>query len=208
MNEQEVFKILQHHLPPTSVAYCFLLWKKTPFELKLSKKRETKVGDFTCRRDSATQRITLNHDLNPYLFLVTYIHEVAHLRVFLEHRYNKEPHGKEWKQNFQQLIDPVLNENIFPPELLAILQRHMKNPKASSFADRHLTIALRKFDNGHAEHIMVSQLPEGSVFKLQGKYFKKGSLRRTRFLCRELKSKRQFLVPSEAVVSEVQLSLL
>jgi hypothetical protein len=208
MNEQEVFKILQHHLPPTAVDYSLQLWKETPFELKLSKKRETKVGDFTCRRDSSTQRITLNHDLNVYLFLVTYIHEVAHLRVFLEHRYKKEPHGKEWKQIFQQLIAPVLNEKIFPHELLVALQHHMKNPKASSFADRHLTIAFRKFDHGHAEHIMVSQLPEGSVFKLQGKYFKKGNLRRTRFLCRELKSKKQYLVPSEAVVAEVQLSLL
>lgn len=208
MNEQEVYKILHHHIPTTALAYSIQLWQETPFELKLSKKRETKVGDFTCRRNSSTQRITLNNDLNPYLFLITYIHEVAHLRVYLEHRYKKEPHGKEWKQNFQHLIAPLLNDTIFPHDLLVILERHMKNPKASSFADRHLTIALRKFDNGHTEHLMVSQLPEGSVFKLQGKYFRKGSLRRTRFLCRELKSKRQYLVPSEAVVSEVQLSLL
>lgn len=208
MSEQEIFKILHHHLPPTSVDYAFLLWKQTPFQLKLSKKRQTKVGDFTCKRNSTIQRITLNHDLNPYVFLITYIHEVAHLRVFLIHRYNKEPHGKEWKESFQQLIAPVLNEHIFPADVLAILTKHMRNPKASSFADRDLTVALRKFDNGHAEQVMVSQLPEGSVFKLQGKYFKKGSLRRTRFLCRELKSKRQYLVPSEAVVSEVQLSLL
>ena len=208
MKEEEVYKILEHHIPATALGYSLQLWQETPFELKLSKKRETKVGDFTCRRNSEIQRITLNHDLNPYLFLVTYIHEVAHLRVYLVHRYKKEPHGKEWKESFQQLIAPVLNESTFPNDILVILEHHMKNPKASSFADQKLTIALRKYDHGHTEHIMVSQLPEGSVFKLQGKYFRKGSLRRTRFLCRELKSKRQYLVPSEAVVSEVQLSLL
>lgn len=208
MQEKQVLGILNEHVPPFAVDYSFQLWTQTAFQLKLSKKRESKVGDFTFKSNSAIQRITLNHDLNPYLFLITYIHEVAHLRVHLHYGNRLEPHGTEWKRVFQNLMQPVLKESIFPAEILPILFKHMENPKASSFADRNLTIALRKFDAVHLQHPMVSELPEGSIFKLQGKYFKKGKLKRTRVLCCEIKSKRQYLVPAEATVTDVQLSLL
>ena len=208
MQGKQVFGILTQHVPLLAVDYTFQLWTQTAFELKLSRKRESKVGDFTFKRNSAIQRITLNHDLNPYLFLITYIHEVAHLRVHLHYGNRLEPHGSEWKKVFQNLMLPVLKENVFPPEILHILLRHMRNPKASSFADRELTLALRKFDVGSSKQVMVSELPEGSIFKLQGKYFKKGKLKRTRVLCHEIKSKRLYLVPAEATVSDVQLSLL
>jgi len=208
MHEKEVLDILSRHVPPNAVDYSFQLWTQTAFKLKLSKKRESKVGDFTYRRNSSIQRITLNHDLNPYLFLITYIHEVAHLRVFLHNSHRSEPHGKEWKNVFQHLMAPMLTESVFPAKILHRLIAHMANPKASSFADRELTLALREFDAFSSQLIMVSELPEGSIFKLQGRYFKKGKLKRTRVLCSEVKSKRQYLVPAESTVTEVQLSLL
>jgi hypothetical protein len=42
---------------------------------------------------------------------------------------------------------------------------------------------------------------------LRGRHFKKGELKRTRFVCNELKSKRKYLVPAEALVDEVQLNM-
>ena len=108
---------------------------------------------------------------------------------------------------FKELLAPV-QENAFPPEILHELRRHMINPKASSYADTDLTKALRLYDkNGHLA-IVLSEIPEGSIFKLQGRYFSKGKLRRTRVLCKELKSKRSYLVPIDALVTDVQLSLL
>jgi SprT protein len=71
-----------------------------------------------------------------------------------------------------------------------------------------LTKALRSFDDKAHNDIVLSDLPEGSTFQLNGRYFKKGKLRRTRILCKEVNSKRQYLVPAEALVSNVQLSLL
>lgn len=208
MKEKEVFDILTRHVPQSAVGYSFQLWLETKFHLKLSKKRASKVGDFTYKSNASVQRITLNHDLNLYLFLITYIHEVAHLRVHLHYGNRIEPHGTEWKKVFQNLMVPVLNESVFPGEVLSILSQHMENPKASSFADKHLTLILRKFDAGTLEFPMVSELPEGSIFKLQGRFFKRGKLKRTRVLCSEIKSKRQYLVPAEAQVTDVQLSLL
>ena len=206
MNQDKVFSTLQHHIPASAVEYCFNLWLKYKFVFTLRKARITKVGDFTFR-SGQIPRITVNSDLHPYSFLITYVHEVAHLEAHSIFGHRVEAHGEQWKKTFQQLMSPVLSEEIFPVELLSVLRRHMANPKASSFSDSELTAALRKFDKSQSAVILLSQLPEGSVFGLNGRWFKKGKLKRTRVMCREVNTKRDYLVPLDAPVSGAQLSL-
>jgi hypothetical protein len=208
MNSEKVRNLLQQHLPALSWPYCFALWQNNPFDLKLTRSRQSKVGDFTSRRHIDHPRITLNKDLNPYLFLVTYIHEVAHLHAFLKFGNKVDPHGEEWKFAFKHLMAPMLRKDIFPEEILHQLARHMVNPKASSFADAELTKALRSFDQNADQYTALSDIPEGSIFRFQGKFFKKGKLKRTRVMCNEVNSKRNYLVPAEVLVSHVQLSML
>jgi hypothetical protein len=207
MTEEQVLHTLQQHVPEKAVNYCLTLWQQKPFQFKLTKSRQTKIGDFTCRTALARPRITVNNDLNPYTFLITYIHEVAHLHVYVQYGNRAEPHGLHWKAAFQQLLAPLLTSEIFPESVLGLLSQHMQNPKASSFADIILTKALRTFDAKSHTDILLSDLPDGSVFKLNGRYFKKGKLRRTRVLCKEVNTKRQYLVPAEALVSDVQLAI-
>lgn len=204
----KVEEILKQHVPETAYAYCLALWKSAPFELKLTRTRQSKVGDFTSSKSITKPRITLNRELNPYLFLVTYIHEVAHLYVFLKHGNRVDPHGDEWKNAFKQLMEPMLHRHIFPDQILQELVRHMQQPKASSFADAELTRALRSFDKNADQYTALSDIPEGSIFNYQGRYFRKGQLRRTRVLCSEVGSKRRYLVPAEVLVTDVQLSIL
>jgi hypothetical protein len=208
MDPVKIYSILQAHLPATALPYCFQLWQQTPFQLKITRTRQTKVGDFTSRRSIAHPRITLNHDLNPYLFLITYVHEVAHLRVHLQYGNRVDPHGEEWKTGFKVLLQPMLRPDIFTADILNELSRHMINPKASSFADTDLTKVLRRYDKDAGQYATLSDIPEGSIFRFQGRYFKKGKIRRTRVLCHEVKSKRHYLVPADVLVSGVQLSLL
>lgn len=208
MSPSDVLSVLQTHIPEEAVEYCFGLWKESPFELKVTKSRNTKVGDFTSKGSRKHPRITLNNDLNPYLFLQTYIHEVAHLRVYLKLGNRVDPHGEEWKTMFTELMIPVMWENVFPEEVLHELRRHMINPKASSYADPRLIEVFRKFDKNASKFIVLSELPEGSIFEFHKRYFKKGKLRRTRVICVEMKSKRSYLVPADALVTNVQLSLL
>lgn len=208
MTANHILSTLQTHVPAAAVEYCFQLWKESPFELKITKSRNTKVGDFTSKGSRNHPRITLNNDLNPFLFLQTYIHEVAHLRVYQRLGNRVDPHGEEWKTTFTDLMIPVMWESVFPEEVLHELRRHMINPKASSFADPRLIEAFRKFDKNASQFIVLSELPEGSIFNFHGRYFKKGKLRRTRIICMELKSKRNYLVPADALVNNVQLSLL
>ncbi len=207
MDSKRIEGILQQHIPASAVAYATLLWAALPFDFKLRKSRLSKVGDFTCRLGK-TPQITINRDLHPYLFLMTYVHEVAHLRVHAVRGFKAEAHGAEWKSTFQALMGPLLGMDIFPEPLLAGLKKHMASPKASSFSDSELTQMFRAFDMRQKSAVLLSHIPEGSVFHLHGKWFKKGKLRRTRVLCHEVKTRRQYLVPADAPVSNSQLSLL
>ncbi len=198
---------MQAHVPLQAVEYCFLLWQQNRFDFHLRKKRISKAGDFTCHH-GGTPRITVNHDLSVHEFLITYVHEVAHLYVHQQHGFKADPHGAEWKNSFQRLLTPLMTLDIFPEPVLSSLKEHMVNPKASTYSDSALTKQLRSIDPKVKSVTLLSDLPEGSLFDFQGRWFKKGKLKRTRVLCLEIKSKRQYLVPADAPIGSAQLTLL
>ena len=172
-----------------------------PFKLKLRKSRVTKVGDF-CAHRGYTPTITINHDLNPYLFLATFIHEFSHHAVHLIYGSKPQAHGKEWKLAFKTFMQPLMDMEIFPEDLQLALQSHLKDPMASSYSDARLTQIFRKYDGGDPP-IYLRQIGPGSVFLFRGKTFRKGKLKRTRFLCTEIKSGLEYLVPAEVEVIPV-----
>jgi len=204
---EKIVSILNTHIPAPAVPYCLQLWQSNPFKFKLRKARQTKIGDFSCKHGQ-TPQITVNNDLHPYLFLITYVHEVAHLHVHQQHGHRVEAHGEEWKNTFRELMVPVMTPEIFSDKILRGLKHHMMNPKASTYSDTELTELLRSVDAKWSRATLLSEIPEGSLFGLQGKWFRKGALQRTRVLCLELKTKRKFLVPADMPVENAQLSLL
>ncbi len=207
MTLSSISKIIYEHVPAAACQYCIGLWQKFQFDFKLRKSRVTKVGDFTCY-PGKIPIITVNHDIDPYLFLITYIHEIAHLEVHLQHGNRIASHGIEWKRAFQQLMAPVLTDDVFPRDLLIGLKQHLRNPKASTFSDSKFTKLLRSHDARQQHVVLLSDLATGSVFGYHGKWFKKGKMRRTRVECRELKTRLTYLVPADAPISIAQLSLL
>jgi hypothetical protein len=204
---EKLTSILNKHIPAPAVSYCLQLWQANPFKFKLRKSRQSKIGDFSCKHGQ-TPQITVNDDLHPYLFLITYVHEVAHLHVHQRYGHKAEAHGEEWKDTFRDLLLPVMTPEIFSDKILRGLKRHMVNPKASTFSDTDLTELLRSVDAKWSRATLLSEIPEGSLFGLHGKWFRKGELQRTRVLCLELKTKRKFLVPADMPVENAQLSLL
>lgn len=197
--------ILSKHLPPPAISYCLQLWQKQPFNFQITSSRKTKLGDFRYRRDRSIQTITLNGDLNPYQFLLTYTHEVAHLYAFIKFGVSIPPHGKEWKSTFQQLLYPILNERVFPLDLLVPLRQHMNNPKASTAGDLFLMKELSKYDNVEPlnKTTFLSDLKPGSRFMLSGREFEKGETKRTRVICLEVKTGKKFLVAQMAKIQAV-----
>jgi hypothetical protein len=199
MKHPSPVQIFQEFLPPTSIPYCYDLWKRYPFELKLRNPRQTKVGDF-CARRGQKPIITLNRDLHPFLFLVTYIHEFSHHAVHIVYGNLPESHGKEWKLAFKTFMQPLMDMPLFPEDLHHALKVHLKDPKASSFSDSQLTQIFRRYDSNN-QSIILFQIEIGKTFALRGRVFRKGKLLRKRFLCTEIKSGKDYLVPADAEIS-------
>jgi hypothetical protein len=190
------------HLPPAAIPYCVTIWKDQPFHFKITSSRKTKLGDFRYRKDQKFQTITLNSDLNQYQFLLTFIHEVAHLHAFKKFGFSINPHGREWKSTFQQMMFPFLKEDFFPLDILIPLKKHMRNPKASSAADLFLMKEMSKYDlnNKMMDQVFLSDLKPGTRFIISGRKFEKAETRRTRVVCVEINSGKKFLIALMAKV--------
>lgn len=167
--------------------------------VKVKNERKTKHGDYR-QLPNGKHQITVNGNLNPYRFLITLIHEIAHFEAYNKFGRFIKPHGKEWKHTFQHLMLPFLRPEIFPMELLPLLASHFKNPKASSDTDTKLAYALKQFDEGE-DKTYVFEVPIGKNFKLyNGRIFKRGNQRRKRFECVEVKTGKLYLFNPNAEV--------
>lgn len=195
-------KILEGHVPAASVQYCYHLWERYQFDFVASKPRRTRLGDFRAQV-GYRERITVNVNLNPYNFLITYLHEVAHLEVYRTYKRRQPPHGKAWKNHFCMLLMPVMNETTFPVSVLTPLRHYAQNPTASTGTHLPLMQALKNIDAPQTGRIMVSELPEGQFFRLNQKVFVRGTLRRTRVVCVENASQKKYLVAAHAWVEKM-----
>lgn len=193
--------ILLKYLPQNAVTPCSEMIEKFGVHLKIVNERVTRHGDYR-RMPNGQHQITVNATLNQYRFLITLVHEIAHLVAFEKYGHNIKPHGIEWKHTFQQLMVPFIAPEIFPIKLLPLIARHFRNPKASSSTDAHLAIALQAYDPiQQSEKTYVFELPTGSVFRIyNGKLFKKGNKRRKRYECIELSTGRLYLFQPNAEV--------
>lgn len=191
--------VLKKYLPERAVAPCFELIKTNEVHLKIVNERVTRHGDYR-RLPNGLHQITVNANLNPYRFLITLVHEIAHLVAF--HKYGRliKPHGKEWKYTFQQLMLPFIRPEIFPSGILPVIANHFKNPSASSDTDARLSLLLKQFD-GESNRCYVYELPLGSVFRIyNGKIFRKGNKRVKRYECVEMSSGKVYLFQPHAEV--------
>ena len=191
--------VLEKYIPEHSVEPVFELIKINQVHLKIVNERVTRHGDYR-KGLSGKHEITVNTSLNKYRFLMTLIHEIAHLVAFEKYGRNIKPHGDEWKLSFQRLMVPFIRPEIFPNQLLPLLARHFRNPKASSDTDATLSLALKQFDPENDKNY-IFEIPYGSVFRIHnGKIFKKVALRLKRFECLEISSGRMYLFNPNAEV--------
>ena len=188
---------LSKYIPLNSVYLIDEILENHPIEIKIVPNRTTKHGDFKKMKNGKTQ-ITINNSLNQYHFLLTLVHEIAHFITFKQSTHVK-PHGLEWKRNFQHLMLPFLQPSIFPDSLLQHLANYFKNPKASTGSDVQLTYALKMYDKNSAMSFVIDLQP-GSLFSFKNKTYQKGPIRRTRFECIELHSKKKYLFNQNAEV--------
>ena len=191
--------ILGKYIPEQAVDPVFELIKNFGVHLKIVDERVTRHGDYR-RLPGGGHQITVNTNLNSYRFLITLIHEIAHLVAFVKFGNRIKPHGKEWKYTFQNLMLPFIRPEIFPKQLLPVIANHFKNPKASSDTDAKLSVALKQFDPPNDKNY-IFEIPQGSLFKLyNGKVFKKGERRIKRYECVETATGKVYLFQPNAEV--------
>lgn len=194
---------IEPFVPPTSVTLLSKYLRQWEVNLVITQKRVTKHGDFRALHEGGHQ-ITVNEMPNPYRFLITTLHEIAHLVAYKNFGRTIKPHGKEWKTTYKKIMLPFLTPNIFPEALLEILQSHFRNPKASSDADFKLVMALNKFDPVNEKNY-IFELERGEVFEIHnGRRFIRGKKRVKRYECREVDTGRMYLFSPHAQVIKIE----
>lgn len=197
----QIKHVLVDFLPAAAVDYVVDLILSHRARVRLTYERRTKNGDYRPPDSRSGHRISVNQTLNPYAMLVTLLHEFAHLRVWEQHRTLARPHGPEWKRAFASMMEPVLHEDVFPSNILAVLRRYLRNPAASSCSDPELMEVLSAHNPPSEFKMTLKELPEGVCFTTKrGGTYRKGLLRRTRCLCECVDTGRLYLILASARV--------
>ena len=85
--------VLAQYMPPAAAPVISRWIDYFQCEFKVSRSRDTKYGDYRHPYQGKGHRISVNYNLNPYAFLVTTVHEFAHLLTWNEHQRKAKPHG-------------------------------------------------------------------------------------------------------------------
>ena len=191
--QQRNSAVLSKYIPEKAVPQIVQWIGELDFKLKIKKERSTKLGDYRAPMNGSNHQITVNYNLNKYSFLVTLVHEIAHLTTYNKYKNSVMPHGTEWKQEFRTMMQPFLDTDIFPVELLYAIRKYLTNPAASSCTDKNLYRALRLYDENSDSTIYLEKLPLKTVFVFQGNLYEKGARVRTRYTCKEVRTGRIYL---------------
>ncbi|MCX6316769.1 MAG: SprT-like domain-containing protein [Bacteroidetes bacterium] len=185
---------LQQFLPAGTGDAVLAYLHQYRVHLTIARERKSILGDYRHRTPGTNHRISVNGNLNPYSFLVTLLHEIAHLLTFEQYGRTVAAHGKEWKNIFGQLLKQFLEHKIFPADIEKELLLSLKNPAASSCAEDGLLRVLRKYDKDATLMHLVEDLPANGLFRIKdGRVFQKGIQLRKRFKCTEVQTGRIYL---------------
>ncbi len=185
--------ILYKYLPDKSVDIVYGWIVENKINLKITRERKTKLGDYRWLQVKNEHSISVNGNLNEYSFLITLIHEIAHLKTWERYKKKVKPHGIEWKEEFRFLIHPFLLKDIFPTDINLALKKYMKNPSASSCTDVILIKALKRYDEV-SDMVFLEEIEENSSFRTaNGKVFSKGEQIRKRYKCKEVSTTKTYL---------------
>lgn len=184
-------RILEKYIPSDAAALVAEWIYRYDFKLKIKRSRSTKYGDYRPPLPGRNHLITVNNDLNRYSFLLTLVHEIAHLTTHDKYGLRTSPHGKEWKHEFRVLMQPFFAMKIFPEDVHEAIRDYLHNPAATSCSDLGLQRVLKKYNTDHSVHL--EDLAGQAEFLYKGRKFLKGDRRRKRYECREMSTGKKYL---------------
>lgn len=185
---------LQQYLPPRTAGAVTAYLQHYKVHLTITRERKSILGDYRHRTGHSNHRISVNGNLNVYSFLITLLHELAHLLAFEKYGNKIPAHGQEWKITFSSLLKQFVEHQVFPEDIKTELLQSLQNPAASSCAEEKLLRVLRRYDPKKDNHHFIEDILQGSLFRISdGRVFKKGEKLRKRIKCTEVKTGKEYL---------------
>lgn len=162
--------------------------------LTLTRERKSVLGDYrNPTPEYPHHRISINVNLNKYSFLITLLHELAHMLTYTHFKNNVPPHGKEWKTQFRHILVPFMGKRFFPADVEAAVLSYLQNPAASTCTDARLYKALYRYDDRKPGYKLVDDIQLNGVFEIEdGRRFQKIEQLRTRSRCKDIKTGRMY----------------
>jgi len=189
MKKQETsIYLLQRFIPKGAFDHVAPYFQNHTIHLTLTHERKSVLGDYRHPvKDHLYHRISINVNLNPYSFLITLLHEVAHLETWVHFKNKVSPHGKEWKTQFRHIMIPFLGKGFFPKDVEKALLSYLHNPAASTCTDPDLFKALYRYDEQKPGYKLIDDMEPGHWFETEdGRVFEILEHNRTRSRCRDL----------------------
>jgi hypothetical protein len=185
---------LSEYLPPDTFLPVAAYLQQYKVHLTITRERKSILGDYRNAIHNRNHRISVNGNLNIWAFLITLLHELAHLLTFDKYGNKVPPHGREWKTMFGQLLAQFIEAKVFPSDVEKELVSSLSNPAASSCAEDGLMRILRRYDLKQEGYMLVEEIPADGIFKLKdGRIFKKGGRLRKRYRCEEVGTRKVYL---------------
>jgi hypothetical protein len=198
-SEERIF--LSKHLPEGSVDMIMDCIRLNKVHLKVTRARSGKLGDYIYNKNGIKHTISINHNLHPFQFLITLLHELAHMMVREKYKKRVLPHGPEWNHEFRMISMPFIAAAVFPENVKLAFERHTSKGYASTSVDMELMLVLRSYEN-KPKVATISDLSNGTVFIYNGRLFRKVDLVRKRYRCISLDNNRIYLFSPLAEIKE------
>ena len=189
------FSTIKPLLPTGDVLPLIEAWiAPYDFDLKITRPRKSKLGDFRPPKPGKRSSITMNGNLGPYQFLTTLVHELAHLITWENYGHRAAPHGKEWKQCFGALLISLAEAHPWPEVYKKAILEHATRPKSAVGGDPGLQKILLQLD-GKDDEVLLQDLAPGAEFNFKTRRFRYQKRHRTRALVLDLRNKRLYTIP-------------
>lgn len=203
--EERAVPELAQFLPENAFPLVAPFFRDHIIHLSLTHERKSVHGDYRSpARGTKVHRISVNATLNKYSFLITLLHEIAHLTTYVQYHNKVSPHGPEWKEHFRQVLIPFIKAAIFPKDIDAAVRKYLHDPAASTCTDPHLYKVLRHYDPHKPGWVLMEDLPPGTRFSTSdGRIFVKLEKVRTRSKCKEIATSKIYLFSGVAEVKKL-----
>lgn len=193
-SERQPMSALDNYLPEGTSTDVVRYLQTYKVQLTITRARTSVLGDYRNAHGHQKHRISVNGNLNKYAFLITLLHELAHLFTYERYKHRVPPHGQEWKQEYGSILASFVQKKVFPEDIHREIERTLHNPGASTCSEPGLMRVLKKYDPPSDGLVFIENLKEGDWFVTRDNLcFQMGNKRRTRYLCTQFKTGKQYM---------------